>query len=99
MQDRPRERCWAHPGRRRKSRHRCRRRTRGTHTVAPCDVDTVDTPTLIAATVVAGHSPTKSAQGLKAWHIHHRCNVATRAATPRLAADDRTTTIGGDCAV
>src|SRR5207249_3257616 len=92
-------------GCRRSSRSwRCTRRSRRrrrapSKKVAPGDVNRVNAPALIDASVVAGHPPAKSAQRLNRREVHHGRDEAFRVAAPSLTASNWTTPIRADCAV
>ena len=64
--------CPGRGSRRRRSRRRCARRgTRRPFPVAPGNFDRINAPTLIGATAVAGHPPTKCTRLKKKWQVRH----------------------------
>jgi hypothetical protein len=67
--------------------------------LAPGNVDRVNAPTLIGATGVAGHPPTKPTDCLNRWYIHHGRDEALRVAAPSLTTSNRAAAISTDGAV
>jgi hypothetical protein len=67
--------------------------------MTPGNVDRVNAPTLIGATAVAGHPPTKCTRHKKKWQVRHGRDEALGVAAPSLTTSNRTTAISADCAV
>jgi hypothetical protein len=67
--------------------------------LAPSNVDSVNTPTLIGFTRIAGHPPAKPAGSLNRWKIHHGGDKTFRVTAPSVTTRNRAPTIGADGAV
>jgi hypothetical protein len=67
--------------------------------VAPGNVDRINAPTLIGATAVAAHPPTKCTRHKKKWQVYLGRDEALRIAAPGLTTSHRTTAISADGAV
>ena len=68
--------------------------------MTPGNLDRVNAPTLIGATAVAAHPPTKCCtRHKKKWPVHHGRDEALRIAAPSLTTSNRTTEISADGAV
>jgi hypothetical protein len=68
--------------------------------MTPGNVDRINAPTLIGATAVAAHPPTKCCtRHKKKWPVHHGRDEALRIAAPSLTTSNRTTAISADGAV
>src|SRR5262245_41499036 len=88
-------------GRRAQARRRTRvwSRRRARNRFAPNNIDAVNAPTLIGATRIAGHPPTKPEARGNGWQVDNGCNEALRVATPSLTTSNRTTSVGSNSAV
>lgn len=64
--------------------------------LAIADIHGVNTPTLIGATGIASHPPTKLSESLNRWQVHHGRDEAFRVATPCLQPGNWTTPIAAD---
>jgi len=67
--------------------------------LAPSDVESVHTPTLAAATRIAGHAPAKPPLLLNLWYVHHGRDEAFGVTAPSPATCNRAAAVSGNGAV